>query len=193
MTIVVAHLFAPFPGPGGARAEDLRRLGDRFGPETVRFIAEIFDAMDVMLLGRAAYEAMSRYWPAAAEADAALAARLNGLPKTVFSTTLEEPLAWTGSTLAPGDVAAEVRALAERGVPRVGVVGSRALARSLSRAGLLDGYRQLMDAVALHGRSPGPIFEDCDRTDLSLESSRILDSRLVELEYAVRIRERAAA
>ena len=63
------------------------------------------------------------------------------------------------------------------------MVGSVRLTRSLAGAGLLDGYRLLVDAVAHGGDGHSPVFEEFDRAELSLVSSRILDSRVVALEY----------
>ena len=138
-----------------------------------------------MLLGRAAYESLARYWPAAPLLDEPLAGRMNGIAKLVFSTRLEEPLSWTGSALAGDDLVEAVTRLKQQAGGEIGVVGSVRLTRSLARAGLLDGYRMLVDAVALGGKRPGPVFEDGDETEQSLVGSRILDSRMVALEYAV--------
>ena len=192
MRRVVANLFAPLPGPDAPWGEDLRRLHERFGPDTARFVAEVLDGMEVMLLGRAAYESLAGYWPAAALLDEPLAGRMNGVGKLVFSTRLEKPLSWTGAALAGDELVEEVTRLKQQAGGEVGVVGSVRLTRALARAGLLDGYRMLVDAVALGGHRPGPVFEDGDETEQRLVGSRILDSRVVALEYAVAIEGEAA-
>jgi dihydrofolate reductase len=61
-----------------------------------------------LLLGRRTYEHFAGYWPTAPE-DQKPELR-NDLPKFVASTTLEELLTWSNSTLLKGDVTVEVAA-----------------------------------------------------------------------------------
>ncbi|HEX9400865.1 MAG TPA: hypothetical protein VF912_12210 [Anaeromyxobacter sp.] len=55
------------------------------------------------LLGRKTYEIFAAHWPA--PAGDPLADTMNGLPKFVASTTLQEPLRWMNSSLIKRDVA----------------------------------------------------------------------------------------
>ena len=64
------------------------------------------------LFGRKTYEIMAAYWPNHPDNDI-FSNVLNSLPKYVASTTLDEPLAWSGSSLLKGDVAEAVAALKE--------------------------------------------------------------------------------
>jgi dihydrofolate reductase len=179
----MANWFVPLEGFAAARALETRWVTDHFGPQTGRFVRETCDAIEVMLLGGATYEVLAPYWSTASGEDEPLAEQLNSIPKLVFSTTLEEPLSWANSTLARGGLIDQVISLKQQPGGELGVVGSVRLTRSLAGAGLLDGYRLLVDAVAHGDDGHSPVFEAFDRTELSLVSSRILDQRVVALEY----------
>src|SRR5256712_7853037 len=62
---------------------------------------------EALLLGRRSYEWFAARWPSR---SGALADRLNGLPKFVVSSTLEDPT-WNNSTVLKGDVVDEVSKL----------------------------------------------------------------------------------
>ena len=62
---------------------------------------------EALLLGRRSYEWLAARWPSR---SGELADRLNGLPKYVVSSTLEDP-DWNNSTVLKGDVVNEVSKL----------------------------------------------------------------------------------
>jgi dihydrofolate reductase len=92
--------------------------------------------MDALLLGRKTYEIFADYWPKAPE-EIPYTGLLNSVTKYVASRTLIEPLAWQGSTLVSGDLAARITAVKERH-DEVHVIGSLDLVQSLLRLGLVD-------------------------------------------------------
>ena len=92
--------------------------------------------MDALLLGRKTYEIFAGYWPNAPE-EIPFTGLLNRVPKYVASRTLDDPLAWEGSTLLAGDLAEGVAAAKERH-DEVHVIGSLDLVQSLLRLGLVD-------------------------------------------------------
>ena len=96
-------------------------------------------ATGAFLFGRKTYEIMAAYWPNQSEGDM-FADVLNGLPKYVASTTLDEPLAWSGSNLLKGDVTEAVTALKEEFDGNIVVLGSGQLARTLMEHDLVDEY-----------------------------------------------------
>jgi dihydrofolate reductase len=106
------------------------------------------------LMGRNAYEEMAEFWPAS---DDAYAAPMNEIPKVVFSRTLGRA-EWADSRIARGDLAEEIAAL--KGEPGKDMLawGGAAFAQSLSRLGLVDEYRLILQPVAL-GRGL-PLFKD---------------------------------
>jgi dihydrofolate reductase len=111
------------------------------------------------LFGRKTYEIMAAYWPNHPDDDI-FSNVLNSLPKYVASTTLEEPLAWSGSSLLKGDVAEAVAALKEEQVGNIVVLGSGQLARTLIEHDLVDEYALTIHPLLLgHGKR---LFDEDD-------------------------------
>ena len=104
--------------------------------ESGRAMFEQASSMGALLLGRKTYEIFADYWPRAPE-EIPFTALLNGVPKYVASRTLAGPLAWQGSTLVTGDLAASITAVKDRH-DEVHVIGSLDLVQSLLRLGLVD-------------------------------------------------------
>lgn len=105
-------------------------------------------------MGRVTYQEMAEHWPASTDA---YAAPMNDLPKVVFSKTLEKA-EWNDSRVARGDLAAEIASL--RAEPGGDIIawGGASFVQALSRAGLVDEYRLVINPVAL-GRGL-PLFKD---------------------------------
>jgi dihydrofolate reductase len=103
------------------------------------------------LFGRRTYDAFSRFWPTADEAEWSLAAPLNSKPKYVASRSLREPLGWNGATLLGHDVLGEVHRLRSDVGGPLHVMGSSVLARLLLANDLVDGMRLMIDPVLLGG------------------------------------------
>src|SRR5712691_3541317 len=91
-----------------------------------------------LLLGRRTYEDFYTVWPN--RTDNPFTAVLNNTQKYVASTTLEEPLPWSNSTLLKGDAAEAVARLKEQPGKDLHILGSGALAQSLMRRNLIDEY-----------------------------------------------------
>jgi dihydrofolate reductase len=132
------------------------------------------------LLGRKTYELMAAWWPNVGDDDPA-AAKLNHLPKYVASTTLESA-DWENTTILDGDVVEAVRELkGEDGGGELQIHGSRGLAQTLMRHGLIDVYELLVFPVVLgEGKR---LFETGIDRSLSLTGSRAADSGLAVLTY----------
>ena len=100
---------------------------------------EELSGSDALLLGRLNYEAFAGFWPTATN-EPGIADRMNNLPKHVASTTLEEPLEWSDSTLIRGDVVDEVAKRKQEPGKDI-LVFSADLARTLAERDLVDEYR----------------------------------------------------
>ncbi|MGH2685942.1 MAG: dihydrofolate reductase family protein [Actinomycetota bacterium] len=136
-----------------------------------------------LLLGRRTYDIFAAYWPNPTDPeDAAAAHILNGLPKYVVSTTLEEPLEWENSTLIKGDVPGEVAKLKERPGEDLRVFGSGELAQTLLQHGLVDEYQLQVNPIVLgSGRR---LFRDGGpRIPLELTDSTVTSTGVLILKY----------
>jgi dihydrofolate reductase len=106
-------------------------------------------AADALLLGRKTYEAFAAAWPQMEDQTGEYGASMNGYPKHVASTTLEEPLQWNNSTLIEGDVAEGVARLKRQDGKDILVFGSGELVRTLMEHDLVDEYRLMVHPVVV--------------------------------------------
>src|SRR5918999_3846364 len=107
--------------------------------------------------------------------------------KVVFSSSLEEPLAWANSTLVRGDAVEAVRAMKEDGSGLLSTIGSLSLCRSLLGAGLVDRFRVVMFPVITGRTGRDRIYDGYPDVALEMVSSRAFDGRLQLLEYVPRV------
>jgi dihydrofolate reductase len=154
-------------GPG--HAEEDREGGFEHGgwtgpllAEHARYLGPQFQAAGGFLLGRVTFEIWASYWPTVTDEHDEIARALNGRPKYVASTTLEEP-AWPGTAVIR-DVRAEVTELRRAPGRPLLVMGSSALVHALTAHGLVDEYQLLLHPIVLGtGKQlfaqPGPCVE----------------------------------
>lgn len=151
--------------------------------ELGRAVMASFAASDALLMGRVLFEEWAAYWPSQDPDENPIAGLMNGFPKYVVSSTLEEPLAWQNSTLIRGDGFAEgVSDLKRQEGKDIVVSGSGALARSLLGHGLLDELQLFVHPLVLGGGKR--LFEeDEERTALELADSKTFATGVVHLTY----------
>jgi len=125
------------------------------GDEAVgRWILDSVWAAGAHLMGRVTYEEMAAFWPTS---HSDFAAPMNEIPKVVFSKTLERA-DWPETRIASGDLAEEVERLKrEPGNDLIAYGGAR-LDQALSRLGLVDEYRLMVQPAALGAGLP--LFKD---------------------------------
>jgi dihydrofolate reductase len=122
-----------------------------------------------LLFGRRTYEDFYAYWPN--RSNNPFTAVLNNTQKYVASTTLEEPLPWTNSTLLKGDAAEAVARLREQPGKDLVILGSGVLLQSLMQRDLIDEYVLLIHPLVLgSGRR---LFIDGD----SFATLRLVDTK----------------
>ena len=106
---------------------------------------------------------------------------MNGYPKYVVSTTLQEPLEWN-ARLIEGDVAEEVTKLKQEPGKDILVYGSGDLVNTLMKHNLVDEYRLMVFPIIVG--SGKRLFEGkIDTTILELVDSKTFGTGVVVLTY----------
>jgi dihydrofolate reductase len=137
------------------RADEDRRGGFAHGgwavpyndPVMGRVAAEGMANAGPLLFGRRTYEDFFAFWPE--QKDNPFTEVLDNTLKYVASTTLQEPLPWSNSTLLEGDAAEAVARLKQQPGKDLTVLGSGELVRSLMRANLVDVFLLLIHPLVL--------------------------------------------
>jgi dihydrofolate reductase len=106
------------------------------------------------IMGRVTYQQMAEHWPYSADE---YASPMNELPKVVFSKTLQATN-WNGSRVARGDLVEEISMLRQDSGGDIVAWGGASFVGALSRAGLVDEYRLVINPVALGDGLP--LFKD---------------------------------
>lgn len=160
------------------------------GEEQENFKFDELSAADALLLGRATYEGFAAAWPNMMEhyegpRRAELgeyAGMMNGYPKYVVSTTLQEPLGWNNSTLIKGSVAEGVSGLKQEPGKDILVFGSGELVNTLMEHDLIDEYRLMVFPVVL-GSGKRLFGDGVDTKLLRLVNTKAFGSGVVVLTY----------
>jgi dihydrofolate reductase len=119
-----------------------------------RWVLDSVWAAGAHLMGRVTYEEMASFWPTS---TSEYAAPMNEIPKVVFSTTLQRA-DWPETRIARGDLGEEVERL--KGEPGNDLIayGGATFDQALSRLGLVDEYRLMIQPAALGAGLP--LFKD---------------------------------
>ena len=152
------------------------------GAEGDKFKFDELAAADTLLLGRVTYEGFAAAWPQMEEQTGEYGAWMNGYPKHVVSTTLEEPLEWNNSKLVKGDLAEEISRLKDQPGKDILVFGSGDLVNTLMQHDLVDEYRLMVFPIVL-GSGKRLFGEGGDMKPLKLMETRTLGSGVVVLSY----------
>ena len=133
---------------------------------------------EAWLLGRRSYEFFGARWrPRSGE----LADRLNGMPKYVVSSTLEDP-EWNNSTVLKGDVVTEVSKLKQKLEGDIVVPASYQLGRTLIEHDLVDELRLVVFPVVL-GDGERLFDETSNEKPMRLVDSKTIGEGLAFLTY----------
>jgi dihydrofolate reductase len=133
---------------------------------------------EAWLLGRRSYEFFGVRWqPRSGE----LADRLNGMPKYVVSSTLEDP-EWNNSTVLKGDVVTEVSKLKQELAGEIVVPASYQLGRTLIEHDLVDELRLVVFPVVL-GAGERLFGEHSDKKLMRLVDTKTIGDGLAFLTY----------
>ncbi len=122
------------------------------------FAIQQLDSAGGLIFGRKTYELMAQYWPTpmALQDDQQVAARMNAIPKLVFSRSLKAA-PWNNTRLLNDPAGPEFSQIRRQPGRPWFIFGSANLAASMIPHGLVDEYR-LMVAPVLLG-SGVPLFQ----------------------------------
>jgi dihydrofolate reductase len=175
MRKLVAHVLASLDGvvddPPSWGARDYR------DDEGIRdYLGEVL-ACDAMVMGRRGYETLL---PAFGQRTDPWAARINAMPKYVFSSTLGD-VSWQNARVVRGDAVAAIEDLKRADGGDLLVYGYTRLTETLLRRGLVDVLRLEVHPVLVgRGRS---LLRDGVATKLKLVGTKTYPSGVVMLAY----------
>ncbi|MFL5830442.1 MAG: dihydrofolate reductase family protein [Solirubrobacteraceae bacterium] len=133
---------------------------------------------EAWLLGRRSYDFFGARWrPRSGE----LADRLNGMPKYVVSSSLQDP-DWNNSIVLIGDVVTEVSKLKQELDGEIVVPASYRLGRTLIEHDLVDELRMVIFPVVL-GAGERLLGEHGDKKPMRLVDTKTIGDGLVLLSY----------
>src|SRR5439155_25176635 len=166
--------------PGGG--EDYKHAGWTFeidrGEEGNKFKLDETLGAEALLLGRRTYEGFAAAWPSR---EGEFAAKFNGMPKYVVSSTLENP-EWNNSTVLKGDLVEEVSKLRDTTAGDIYVHGSAQLVQGLVDRDLVDELRLMVFPVVL-GSGKRLFGGSSDKKRLRLAESRTVGDGVTILIY----------
>jgi dihydrofolate reductase len=178
MREITADLFISLDG--FASGVDQAPYFGYFGQDLGNWVRAHLDQPQVIIMGRATYVALARF---SASATDEVSVKMSSLPKLVFSSTLNEPLAWKNTRLLKGAVADEIRALKQQRGDPLRSIGSISLVKSMLQLGLVDRLRLMVFPLILGSAGREPIYAGHPQASLELIDTKVLDSRLILLEY----------
>jgi dihydrofolate reductase len=133
---------------------------------------------EALLMGRRSYEYFAARWPSR---NGEWADRLNGMPKYVVSSTLEDP-GWHNSTVLTGDVVTEVSKLKQAVSGDIVVYASGQLVPTLIEHDLVDELRLMIYPVVL-GAGQRVFGQTSDKISVRLVDTRTVGDGLAFLSY----------
>ena len=175
---------------GYASAEGWPGFWGLEGPEYLAWLEQEGEKGRTIIMGANTYRLMSSMSEEAAAGGAGFSAEesssLTGLaavPKLIFSSTLQTPLAWPNSKLVSGDAVEAVTQLKRTETGTLGTLGSLSLCRTLLTAGPVDRFRLVVFPEITGQTGRERIYDGYPDISLTMVDSRTFDGRLQLLEY----------
>jgi dihydrofolate reductase len=156
------------------------------GPELLDHRLALFGTEQRMVFGATTYREFVEMLGSGTEGvgvDDSWVTRMRGMPATVVSSTLQEPLDWPNGTVVRGDAVDVVARLKEESEVPLRSHGSLSLNWALMAAGLVDRVQVTLFPVITGTTGQEPVFRGAADFDLELIESRTLDGRTLELVY----------
>jgi dihydrofolate reductase len=177
MSQLTADLFVSLDG--FASANDVGPYFGYGGPELDEWIRGELDKPQLIVLGRATYQALAGISSNGPDPGSALTES----PKAVVSSTLSEPLEWANTRLIAGDAVDVLPAVKRDSEVPMRTMGSISMVRNLTGAGLVDRLRLMIFPLTCGSAGGERIFDEGEVQRWELEQSTILDRRVALLEY----------
>ncbi len=155
-------------------------------------VAVMLETVDTALYGRITYQMMESFWPTVpADPDATAFEReharwIEGVQKVVFSRTLDG-VTWNNTRLITEQIAEEAARLKQQPGKDMMIFGSPSIVRELTRSGVIDEYRIMLNPIVLGGGVP--LFpKSAEPINLELLDAKTFRAGVVGLHYR-RVRE----
>ncbi|SHN77633.1 Dihydrofolate reductase [Geodermatophilus obscurus] len=178
-------VFSSLDGYGAASADWTGYWGKQ-GPELLDHRLDLFGDEQRMVFGATTFRQFVQMLASSTEESEVRdpwVTRMWGMPATVVSTTLHEPLDWPDATVVRGNAVDVVARLKEESEVPLRSHGSLSMNRALMAAGLVDRVQVTIFPVITGRTGVAPIFRGAADFDLELVESRTLDGRIQELVY----------
>jgi dihydrofolate reductase len=150
-----------------------------FGPDFAEWIKTNTAIPHWMLVGRRTYEALAGL-PSDVRDDGWQT--MTSTPGWLFSSTLETT-DWPALKIVRDDLVGFVRELKRNDGPELRTLGSLSLVRQLLAAGLVDRLKLVVCPLVLAQTGIEPAFGGLPDMGFDLLSTRVLDKRVLLLEY----------
>lgn len=177
MTELVCELIISLDG--FARGQRSPGYYGYFGPDVANWINTNTAASHRMLMGCRTYEMLNE---PPAEAQDEGWQRMTTTPGWLFSRSLEAT-DWQGLSIVRDDLIGFVRELKQSDGPELRTLGSLSLVRQLLTAGLVDRLKLVVCPLILQQTGVEPTFEGLPDMSFELISTKVLDGRVLLLEY----------
>jgi dihydrofolate reductase len=177
MTELVCELIVSLDG--FARGQRSPAYYGYFGSDFADWIKTNTAVPHRMLIGRRTYEMLAEL-PAEVRDEGWK--RMATTPGWLFSRTLETT-DWPGLRIVRDDLVGFVRELKRADGPELRTLGSLSLVRQLLAAGLVDRFKLVVCPLVLPQTGIEPTFEGLPDMGFDLLSTKVLDGRVLLLEY----------
>lgn len=155
--------------------------------ELKQYVTDLTEPIDCIVLGRKLAEGFIPHWASVAAnpnaPDFTAGKKFTDTPKLVFTKTLHDTGNWTNTTLAKGDLVAEVTQLKNQAGSDIIAYGGADFVSSLLREGLIDELHLFINPTAIGNGLP--IFKN--RTPLQLVEARAFDCGIVVMHYQPKV------
>jgi dihydrofolate reductase len=156
--------------------------------EGKKYVSELTDSIDCILLGRKLAEGFIPYWEKVVSdknnPEYLFGKKMSDTSKVVFSRKLKV-IEWNNARLAKGELKAEINSLKNQNGKDIIAYGGGTFVSSLIKEGLVDEFQLFVNPVAIGNGMP--IFKELDsKQELILIKAIPFACRIVVLNYELK-------